>query len=82
MNHDDLVAKYSTPRESLPAETRQKVDDAYRTLREKQERGEVMPESIADRQDFPIGVPSPTSTQPEPHDHAHQPHTHGRHGHG
>jgi len=57
MNHDDLVARYSTPLEDLSPEMRARVEQSRRKAAEQLASGDITtPEQTERQQQFPIGL--------------------------
>jgi hypothetical protein len=55
-DHDDLVAKYTTPLEDLPPELRERILQSRARVAKLREEGKIgTPEQFA-RQNFPLGL--------------------------
>lgn len=77
-DHDDLVAKYSTPLEKMDPEARRRSERWDQHLVELRADGDIASEEQFDRQNYPIGLddnyePYPVTPQHEANEAGNRP---------
>lgn len=65
-DHDDLVAKYSTPVEDMDSETRSDTEEWRRHLADLEANGAIATEEQFERQNYPIGLDDNFNPFPPP----------------